>query len=197
MGLHFLACSQANERALLFGFNESPAALLRNAASFGIQLGALHAKGAFEIMWQPYGAFGLDELGYRLLGAVEKTKCKRLFVDGLGGFLFAPAIDERGRAFLATLANELRRLGTTTLIAVETDDVQGSIAPSASYGFSAIADNVLRLEVTKKDDRMRRLISLGKVRGSQLDVTQREVVLSDIGLSVQPEHPQSKAINQE
>jgi hypothetical protein len=34
------------------------------------------------------------------------------------------------------------------------------VASNASYGFSAIADNVLRLEVTKKNDRMRRLISI-------------------------------------
>ena len=185
LGLHFVGQASRDEPALLFNFYEAPALILEIAASFGIDLAARRQQGVFETIWQPYGALRLDELAYRLLSAVERTGCKRLFIDGLGGFLSASAFDERGTAFLAALSNELRRLGTTTLVAVESEDTQGFVIPLAGHGVSAMADNLVRLRINERDGRMHRLVSMGKVRGSRLDLALRELVLSDTGLHVE------------
>jgi circadian clock protein KaiC len=184
LGLHFVARASVQEPALLFGFYESPALLQDIAAGFGIDLRALCNQGALEIMWQPYGALHLDELGYRLLGAVERTRSKRLFIDSLGGFLAAPGFAERGPTFLATLSNELRRLSTTTLVAVESDDAHGLAVPLANHGMSAMADNVARLRLDEDDQLLRRLVSIGKVRGSRTELSVRELRLADTGLQV-------------
>jgi len=187
LGLHFVGQATSEEPALVFGFYESPAVLVKVAASFGLDLQSLCQQHALEIIWHPYGLLGLDELAYRLLRAVERTRCKRLFIDGLGGFLSARAFEERGPSFLATLSNELRRLGTTTLVAVESDDPQGLAVPIASHGISAMADNLVRLRIKDQERLARRLVSMGKVRGSWLDLSSRELTLSDAGLLVVPD----------
>jgi len=187
LGLHFVGQATSHEPALLFGFYESPAVLVKIAASFGLDLESLCKQKVLEIIWQPYGLLGLDELAYRLLGAVERTRCKRLFIDGLGGFLSVRAFEERGTPFLAALSNELRRLGTTTLVALESDDPEGFTVPLAAHGITAMADNVVRLRLQEQDGLTRRLVSIGKVRGSRLDLSLRELTLSDAGLLVVPD----------
>ena len=187
LGLHFVGQATSQEPAVLFGFYESPAVLVQIAASFCLDLDALCKQTALEIIWQPYGLLGLDELAYRLLRAVERTRCKRLFIDGLGGFLAARAFEERGTSFLAVLSNELRRLGTTTLVTVESDDPQGFAIPLASHGVSAMADNVVRLRIEEQEGLARRLVSMGKSRGSRLDLSLRELTLTDQGLLVVPD----------
>ena len=196
LGLHFVGQATSQERAVMFGFYESPAVLVQIAAGFGLDLEALCEQGALEIIWQPYGLFGLDELAYRLIRAVERTRCKRLFIDGLGGFLSARAFEERGTSFLAALSNELRRLGTTTLVAVESDDPEGFAIPLASHGVSAMADNVVRLRIQEQEGLARRLVSMGKVRGSRLDLSLRELTLSDSGLLVVPDASSASAARQ-
>ena len=56
--------------ALYFGFYESPARLLGKADGVGISLGAAAAQGRIAFLWQPPLEYVLDELGYKLLGAV-------------------------------------------------------------------------------------------------------------------------------
>jgi len=187
LGLHFVGQATSHEPALLFGFYESPAVLVKIAASFALDLEALCKQKTLKIIWQPYGLLGLDDLAYRLLSAVEKTRCKRLFIDGLGGFLSVRAFEERGTPFLAALSNELRRLGTTTLFAVESDDPTGFAVPLAAHGITAMADNVVRLRLQDQKELTRRLVSMGKVRGSRLDLSMRELTLSDTGLLVVPD----------
>ena len=184
VGLHFLAQATVSEPALLFGCYESPELLVEIANSFGLDLAGLRGEGALEIIWQPYGACPLDELGYRLLDAIDRTGCKRLFIDGLGAFLSAPGFESRGIRFLATLSNELRRRSTTTLVAVESEDPQGFSVPVANHGMSAMADNVARLRIEEQDRHMRRLVSIGKVRGSRIELTLHELLLSESGLRV-------------
>ncbi len=184
LGLHFVSQATVQEPALVFSFYESPAVLVKIAASFGLDLESLSKQGVLEFIWQPYGLYGLDELADRLLRALARTQCKRLFIDGLGGFLSTRAFEERGEPFLATLSNELRRLGTTTLVSVESDDLNGFAVPLASHGISAIADNVVRLRIQEQEWLTRRLVSMGKVRGSRLDLSLRELTLSDTGLLV-------------
>jgi len=72
----------------------------------------------------------------------------------------------------------------TTLVAVESEDPQGFAVPVASYGMSAMADNVARIRIEEHDRHMRRLVSIGKVRGSTIEVALHEVRLSATGLHV-------------
>lgn len=187
LGLHFVGQATPQEPALVLGFYESPAALVKIAANFGLNLESLRQQKLLDFVWQPCGLYGLDELADRLLRAIERTQCKRLFIDGLGGFLSMRAFGERGEHFMATLANELRRLDTTTLMSVENDDGHGLGTPLNHIRISAIADNLVRLRIHEKEWLSQRLVSMGKVRGSRLDPSLRELALSHNGLLVVPD----------
>lgn len=100
------------------------------------------------------------------------------------GYLSAPGFERRGIRFLAGLSNELRRRSATTLIAVESKDIQGFSAPVANHDMSAMADNVARLRIEERNGKTRRLVSIGKVRGSRIDLSLHELRLSDSGLQV-------------
>jgi circadian clock protein KaiC len=193
LGLHFLGQASAREPGLLFGFYESPELLSSIAATFGIPLGVLCESGALEILWQPYGADMLDETAYRLLGAVERRGAKRVFLDGLGGFVAAPWFKQRGPKFFSVLATELRRLGATTLMSLDSDDPHGRSIPVPNHSISALADNLLQLRMEEDEGVIQRLISIGKVRNSRYDLAVRKLELLPSGLQVVPAATRSGA----
>jgi len=186
LGLHFLGQADEQEPALLFGFYESPELLSGIAANLGLRFDALQRSGVLEVMWQPYGADLLDELAYRLLEAVERRGAKRVFVDGLGGFVASRSFEERGPKFFSALATELRRLGATTLMSLDSEDSLGQRIPLPSHGVSALADNVVQLHIEERQSALQRFIAVGKVRGSRYDVGIRRVELLPSGLRLVP-----------
>ena len=89
LGLHFVCASGAAEPGLLFGFYETPSRLLQQATRLGLDLEGAVGRGEVEILWQPMGENVQDALAHRLLDAVERRGVRRLFLDGLGGFMEA------------------------------------------------------------------------------------------------------------
>src|SRR5690606_18215040 len=69
--LQFLAQASAREPGLFMGFYEPPARLISKAKSIGQDLQTPIKKGTVEILWRPQGENLLDELGHRLLQAVQ------------------------------------------------------------------------------------------------------------------------------
>lgn len=189
LALHFAAQASADEPAVFFGFYESPEFLVDIGRTFGVELGRLQADGVLEILWQPYGENILDELAYRLLGAIRRRGAKRVVIDGLGGFVAAPAHAERGPLFFGGLGNELRRLGVTTLITAESSDPTGQSLPVPTSGLSAMADNLIRLRISEKSDEIRRYLTISKMRNSGYDLRVRELLLTSKGMRVDRRGP--------
>ena len=100
LGLHFVCASGAAEPGLLFGFYETPPRLVHQASRLGLDLEGAAGRGEVEIVWQPMGENVQDALAHRLLDAVERRGARRLFLDGLGGFMEASV--EPGRDQLAS-----------------------------------------------------------------------------------------------
>lgn len=138
-----------------------------------------------EFLWQAYGENVLDRLGSDLLERVRATKATRVVVDGAGGFMAAPAFSERGGPFLAALANELRRLGATTVITLEESEAGGrSLIDTPTL--SALADTSLQLAM-RTGGSLQRYLSIRKSRVSRCDLRLRELVLTSKGLELSQE----------
>lgn len=118
-GLQFLAKSTPEEPGLLFGFYETPARLRTKARSIGIDIDDLLASGALEIMWQSPAENLVDELGHRLLHAVERRKVKRVFFDGIGPLRHGLVFPDRLPLIVNVLNNCLRSSGTTVVYSLE------------------------------------------------------------------------------
>ena len=120
-----------------------------------------------------------DALAHRLLMAVERRGVRRLFLDGLGGFIEASVEPGRIARFFSVLVNELRSRGVTTLYTMETRDLVGPGIEVPVTGISSIVENLVALRYVEHRARSRRLLSVVKVRGSGFDPALREFVIND------------------
>jgi circadian clock protein KaiC len=179
LGLHFVCGSGPAEPGLFFGFYETPPRLVQQAARLGLDLGGAVDRGEVEIVWQPQGENLQDALAHRLLDAVGRRGVRRLFFDGLGGFLEASVEPQRISRFFAVLVNELRARGVTTLYTMETRDVVGRGIEVPVSGISSIVENLIALRFLEYRSRARRLLSVVKVRASGFDPTLREFVITE------------------
>jgi circadian clock protein KaiC len=177
LGLHYVCGSGSAEPGLFFGFYETPPRLLQQAASLGLDLDGTVGRGEVEILWQPAGENLQDALAHRLLDAIARRGVKRLFLDGLGGFMEASVEPGRLARFFAVLVNELRARGVTTLYTMETRDVIGPGIELSVTGISSMVENLIALRYVERHSRSRRLLSVVKVRGSGFDPGFREFVI--------------------
>lgn len=184
VGLHFLSQASAKEPGLLFGFFETPERLCLKARHLDLHVGAAVDRGDVEILWQPQRESILDELAHRLLNAVRRRKVKRLFIDGLGGFLESATSPQRMSRFFSCLTNELRSLGTTTIFTMEVPEIVGPIVRVPSTGLSALLENLIFLRFVERGSSLHRLISVHKVRDSGHDPYLREFFITDRGVHV-------------
>lgn len=179
LGLHFLCGASAAEPGMFFGFYETPPRLKQQAASLGLDLAGAVERGEVEILWQPQGENPQDALAHQLLDAVERRGVRRLFLDGIGGFIEASVEPGRLARFMAVLVNELRARGVNVLYTMETRDVVGPGIEVPVSGISSMVENLLALRYLEHQARSRRLVSVVKVRGSGFDPSLREFVIEN------------------
>ena len=184
LGTSFLSLSSKSEPGLHFGFYESADRLVSNALQMGIDLKSRVAAKHLDIIWHPPVERILDSLGNQLVEAVLRRKVKRLFIDGWGGFAAAAETRERLNPFFASLANELRVHGVTVICAAETDNLIGTDVHVPLEGISAVTENMILLRFAEYRARLRRLLSIMKVRGSSFDPALREFVISSKGIEL-------------
>ncbi|WP_309625121.1 ATPase domain-containing protein [Methylibium sp.] len=183
LALHFLSRSSAAERGLLLSFFESPSRLLAKARGFGLGLEALESAGALRLMWRAQGEHVIDELGHQLLTEVREGGYKRVVIDGLSGFFEAATYPERVNRFFSCLVNELRRLGATVLMTIETRDAIGT-SVALSYGVSGFVDNLLFLRFAEDNGRVRRLLTVTKMRSTDYSPGVHALEIGSAGMRI-------------
>jgi circadian clock protein KaiC len=184
--MHFMACASDQERGVYMGFYESPEFLVQIGRMQGIDRNGTLSSDAVEYLWQPFGDNLLDGMASRLFEALERTGARRLVIDGMGGFMAAPAFAERRAGFITSLTNELRRRRVTTVITIEETE-PGARSSFEMASMSALADTVLNFKTTREQS-LRRFVWVGKSRISRCDLRLRETVLGASGLTLLEEH---------
>lgn len=182
LALHFAAQASAREKTLFVGFYESPQLLQKVAGLLGIGDPGVFSGGNVEFLWHPFGENILDELAAGVLERVQQGGARRVVIDGAGGFMATPAFQERGGAFFASLMNELRSLGATTLVTLEEPDIGRAVQLDSST-MSALADTVVDLQL-ERGQAVRRFIAIRKSRVSRCDTRRHELVLDTAGVAV-------------
>lgn len=184
LGLHFLSRCTAAEPGLIFGFYETFERLRRRARNYGIDLDALVATGALEMIWHPPTENLLDQLGYELLQAVRARKVARLFVDGIDAFSQSIIFQSRLPPFLTALSSTLRTDGVTTFYTMELPFLMGGEHRVSLGSISAVAENILLLRYAEREGRLQRTLSLVKVRESDFDPAVREFRITPQGVRI-------------
>ena len=185
LGLSFLTeGARRGERGLMVGFHEMAPDLASTAAGVGLDLGDHIAAGLVRVLWEAPLEVSPDAWAWRLLAAVEEHRPNRVFLDALTDIQRIIASPVRSPTFTTALANELRALGATTLIAAEIDTLADDRLPIPVPAASATMDNGILLRQIELRSEVRRLVSVLKARQAEHDPAIREFVIGSGGIVV-------------
>ncbi len=184
-GLSFLeAGAKQGEPGLYLGFFETPARIAAKARSIGLGLPSEGAPGGIEIQWYAPQEQLADRLVEVLLERISERRVKRLFIDGLAGFRRAVVYPERIGPFFTCLSNELRARGVTTVVSEEARGLFEPGLETTADGTTAMVESIVFLRYEERRPKLRRLISLIKMREGRYDSSVRELSITAQGLAV-------------
>ncbi|MDR5740139.1 ATPase domain-containing protein [Caballeronia sp. LZ016] len=183
-GLNFLRLGTPQEPALHFGFYETPERLLAKAETLEMPLRQMTEVGALRVMWNPLTENLLDRLGRQLLHAVREHGIKRLFIDGMGGFESAAVVPDRLAEFFAALTNELRAIGVTTVGTWETKQILGPAVTNPAPRLISMLDGLIGMHHAMDRSKLRRGMTIIKLRDSAFDPSIAEAEISAGGIRV-------------
>jgi circadian clock protein KaiC len=184
LAYRFIASSTRDDRGLLFSFYETPKRAMAKAAAVGLPLAAMCEDGVVEFEWLSPVEGSLDAVGTTLLRAVDRHGAKRLAIDGFNAFVQLAAYRERVPQFFAALVRELHARGVTSVYTAELHDIFAPTIEAPVRGVSPVLENLILMRYTEMDTRLRRVLSILKLRDSEFDPELREFVIGTHGLEV-------------
>jgi circadian clock protein KaiC len=184
LGMQFLSQGiKQGERGIYFGFYEHPEAILAKCQRVGI--GGLKEgveRGTLKLVWHRPIEGVIDELGESLVNAVRTFGAQRVVIDGMEGFERAADFPERMSHVYSAIAQELERLGVTTLYTTETRELFARNIEVPIMGLSAATQNIILLRHIEHRATMLRVMAILKVRDDAYDARMRELQITDNGL---------------
>jgi circadian clock protein KaiC len=180
---HLAATCSRGERTLYFSFEESPAQLIRNMRSIGLDLTPWVKKGALQVVSTRPSGFGLEThlfLMYKAIAALQPTV---VIVDPVTDFVSIGSNHEI-RAMTTRLVDHLKTAGITALLTslTGTDGTRARVDSEA--GLSSLIDTWIMLATVEVAGERNRVISVLKSRGTAHSNQIREFVMSKRGLSL-------------
>jgi circadian clock protein KaiC len=184
LGMQFLAEGvKRGERVVYFGFYERPEAILAKCERVGIRgLKDGVERGLAQLVWHRPVEGVIDELGQSLFETIRRVRPQRLFLDGMDGFKRAADFPERLAHVYSAIAQELERLGITSLYSTETRELFAQAIEVPITGLSAATQNIILLRHIEYRAAMLRGLAILKVRDDDYDARMRELRITDDGI---------------
>jgi circadian clock protein KaiC len=187
IGLSFLHHGLGlGEAAVYFGFYETPQRLVAKAAGVGLDLEEAVTSGRLVLQWQPPLELVTDALAELLLQHVRRTNARRVFIDGIEGFRDSATHPERFQMVTTAIAVCLRAAGVTTYFSQELPLFSKDNSVLDQVRISAVMENILLLRHAHVASRLRRLLSVMKMRDAAHDADVHEFTISDQGFTIGP-----------
>lgn len=138
LGARFLeAGCERGERGVLFAFEESPAQVVRNLRSVGIDLQSWMAAGLLRIVAVRPAAYGLETHLARIHRAVDEFEPANVVIDPLSSL---DGEDFQIKSILSRLIDEFKSREITAMM---TSLTRGSFDEQAGLGVSSVIDTWL------------------------------------------------------
>jgi circadian clock protein KaiC len=168
------------ERALVLSFEESPAQLIRNLSSVGLELQPWVEAGLLTIESQRSTSYGLEEHLARLEQLVSQVEPQLVMVDAMGSVSHVGSA-QQVTAMVAREIDLMKARGVTflftSLTAAEADE-------SSAVGVSSLTDTWLELRNLESDGERNRLLYVIKSRGMAHSNQVREFRMSRHGIEL-------------
>jgi len=180
--LAYSACKNG-ERCMYFTFEESPAQLLRNMRSIGIDLAPFVKKGLLRIEAARPSLFGLEMHLAASLNAIGEFDPSVVIVDPITDFVSLGSSYEV-RAMMTRLVDHLKSREITALMT--SLSTRAARAEEEVGGVSSLIDTWIAVEMIETAGERNRGISVLKSRGMPHSTQIREFVLGPQGLKLIP-----------
>ncbi|HEX5463458.1 MAG TPA: circadian clock protein KaiC [Burkholderiales bacterium] len=179
---HFVnAAAQRGERCLYFAFEESPAQIIRNMRSIGVDLEPWVGKGLLRFHAVRSTIYGLEMHLATLYKLVQKFDPKIVVLDPIGSLIEAG--DRRDAAAMLTrLIDFLKSHGITALLTNLTSG--GESLEKTDVDISSLVDTWLLLRDIESGAERNRAMYVLKSRGMSHSHQLREFLLTDDGIEL-------------
>jgi len=127
----------------------------------------------------------IDEIAQRLSDAIRRLKARRVVLDSLSGFelAVAPAFREDFKESLFRMVSQLSGMEVTVLMTSELEDRYTDLRFS-SYGSAFLTDAIIVQRYVEIGSRLRRVMAVVKVRGSDHSDQLRQYEITGSGIII-------------
>jgi circadian clock protein KaiC len=183
MVTEFLAAGlRAGERGLFYSFEENRPQILRNAASWGVDLGDAERESMLRIDSRYPERTSLEDLLVEMRHQIEEFKPERLAIDSLS-VLDRASSGASFREFLVGLTSLIKEFELVAMCTNTTRVGGGGESPGLTH-ISTITDAIILLRYVELASSVRRCLTILKMRGSAHDKTIREYTIGDDGMQL-------------
>jgi circadian clock protein KaiC len=171
--------ARGGEAGILAAFEQNP----KRARSTAIV--SLIESGRISVVENRAADLSTDEVLWLLMAEIRRLGAKRVVIDSLSGFelAVAPTFRDDFRESLARLVTTLTSAGVTLLMTCELEDRYGDLRFSP-YGTAFMTDSIIVQRYIEVESRLRRLMAVVKVRGSNHSHELREFVINASGIII-------------
>jgi circadian clock protein KaiC len=183
MATEFLAGSRDNdERALMFAFEESRDQIFRNAVGWGRDFARMEQEGRLRVVPTYPEVASLEDHLVELKREIDEFRPNRVVIDSLS------ALERNGsgkgfREFAIGLTSYLKSEAVLAMLTAATPSLFGGDSVTEQH-VSTLTDTIVLLRYVELQGRVRRGLTVLKMRGSGHDHEIREFTIGNGGLEV-------------
>ena len=170
------------ERCLLFAFEESRDQLYRNAAAWGMNFDEAEEKGLLRVVNTYPHAMPMEDHLVRMRRTVEEFRPQRVAVDSLSALERVFTL-RSFREFVISFTSFLKERETAGLFTSTTPNLLGGGSVTEKH-ISTLTDSIILLRYVESNGRVRRSITVLKMRGSRHDHDIREYTIDGEGMHI-------------
>ncbi|AIE85898.1 circadian clock protein KaiC [Fimbriimonas ginsengisoli] len=181
LAAHFAFSNSAIEKCVYFAFEESPAQIVRNMRSIGLDLAPRIESGRLEIVSARPSHYGLEMHLATMLKKIETFSPQSIVLDPLTSFVSAGS-ESDAQAMLIRLVDYLKGRGITSYFTGLTKNA--SATEAAELTMSSLMDTWMLVQQIEADGERNRLLYVLKSRGMAHSNQVREFLITSAGIQL-------------
>ncbi len=182
--IHFLHDGlKRGERCLLVGMEESPSAIVKIAASYGVRLAKYIHSGQLTILHRQPPNLNIYQMAQEIRDIVTTQGISRVAFDAMSDIQTNVAGARALRDYVSSLVGLFESRGVTSLWTNVIENTFGEFKITEA-NLSVVVDSIILLRYVELDSRIEKAISVLKMRGSNQDKTLRRYEISAKGIEI-------------
>lgn len=173
---------RAGERVLLFAFEESREQLYRNAVSWGLDFPRMEKEGMLQVVTAYPHAAAMEDHLVEMKEHIQRFRPQRVAVDSLSA-LEREASQRSFREFVINLTAFIKQNEIAGMFTSTTPTLAGGTSVTEKH-ISTLTDTIILLRYVEAGGRMRRALTVLKMRGSEHDKDIREFIIDRGGMHI-------------